>query len=220
MEYAEFLLNDDRKTIQETLREKGMSKTDFTPRQMDEILLGDAHGVDYTLYAKKEYDATKMRQIREGLEEAAKEESAEKLTQTKVMRYLKIYLKVMQLSVDTGLITLPVLMDMVSKTFLSNDKDKQAFLAALPAAFKEEVRDEVEMENIRSDVEQYCKDHDSDCSKELADAVAVKWVKEGKYDCNLDYWENISYLIESCLKTVSAVSEELDSKDETELDLD
>lgn len=209
MEYAEFLLNDDRKTIQETLREKGMSKTDFTPRQMDEILLGDAHGVDYTLYAKKEYDATKMRQIREGLEEAAKEESAEKLTQTKVMRYLKM----MQLSVDTGLITLPVLMDMVSKTFLSNDKDKQAFLAALPAAFKEEVRDEVEMENIRSDVEQYCKDHDSDCSKELADAVAVKWVKEGKYDCNLDYWENISYLIE-------AASEELDSKDETELDLD
>lgn len=215
MEYAEFLLNDDRKTIQETLREKGMSKTDFTPRQMDEILLGDAHGVDYTLYAKKEYDATKMRQIREGLE-AAKEESAEKLTQTNTMRFLKTT----KIAVDTGLITLPVLMDMVSKTFLSNDKDKQAFLAALPAAFKEEVRDEVEMENIRSDVEQYCKDHDSDCSKELADAVAVKWVKEGKYDCNLDYWENISYLIESCLKVVSAVSEELDSKDETELDLD
>lgn len=215
MEYAEFLLNDDRKTIQETLREKGMSKTDFTPRQMDEILLGDAHGVDYTLYAKKEYDATKMRQIREGLE-AAKEESAEKLTQTNTMRFLKTT----KIAVDTGLITLPVLMDMVSKTFLSNDKDKQAFLAALPAAFKEEVRDEVEMENIRSDVEQYCKDHDSDCSKELADAVAVKWVKEGKYDCNLDYWENISYLIESCLKVVSAVSEGLDSKDETELDLD
>lgn len=208
MEYAEFLLNDDRKTIQETLREKGMSKTDFTPRQMDEILLGDAHGVDYTLYAKKEYDATKMRQIREGLE-AAKEESAEKLTQTNTMRFLKTT----KIAVDTGLITLPVLMDMVSKTFLSNDKDKQAFLAALPAAFKEEVRDEVEMENIRSDVEQYCKDHDLDCSKELADAVAVKWVKEGKYDCNLDYWENISYLIE-------AASEELDSKDETELDLD
>lgn len=201
MEYAEFLLNDDRKTIQETLREKGMSKTDFTPRQMDEILLGDAHGIDYTLYAKKEYDATKMRQIREGLEEATKEESAEKLTQTKVMRYLKM----MQLSVDTGLITLPVLMDMVSKTFLSNDKDKQAFLAALPAAFKEEVRDEVEMENIRSDVEQYCKDHDSDCSKELADAVAEKW--------DYYYRENISYLIE-------ITRAELDSKDETELDLD
>lgn len=216
MEYAEFLLNDDRKTIQETLREKGIDITDFTPRQMDEILLGDAHGIDYTLYAKKEYDATKMRQIREGLEEAALEESAEKLTQKKIMQYLKMT----QLFVDAGLITLPVLMDMVSKTFLSNDKDKQAFLAALPAAFKEEVRDEVEMENIRSDVEQYCKDHDLDCSKELADAVAVKWVKEGKYDCNLDYWENISYLIESCLKTVSAVSEELDSKDETELDLD
>lgn len=215
MEYAEFLLNDDRKTIQETLREKGIDITDFTPRQMDEILLGDAHGIDYTLYAKKEYDATKMKQIREGLE-AAKEESAEKLTQTNTMRFLKTT----KIAVDTGLITLPVLMDMVSKTFLSNDKDKQAFLAALPAAFKKEVRDEVEMENIRSDVEQYCKDHDSDCSKELADAVAVKWVKEGKYDCNLDYWENISYLIESCLKVVSAVSEELDSKDETELDLD
>jgi len=215
MEYAEFLLNDDRKTIQETLREKGIDITDFTPRQMDEILLGDAHGIDYTLYAKKEYDATKMKQIREGLE-AAKEESAEKLTQTNTMRFLKTT----KIAVDAGLITLPVLMDMVSKTFLSNDKDKQAFLAALPAAFKEEVRDEVEMENIRSDVEQYCKDHNLDCSKELADAVAVKWVKEGKYDCNLDYWENISYLIESCLKVVSAVSEELDSKDETELDLD
>lgn len=201
MEYAEFLLNDDRKTIQETLREKGMSKTDFTPRQMDEILLGDAHGVDYTLYAKKEYDATKMRQIREGLEEAAKEESAEKLTQTKVMRYLKM----MQLSVDTGLITLPVLMNMVSKTFLSNDKDKQAFLAALPAAFKKEVRDEVEMENIRSDVEQYCKDHNLGYSKEIADAVAEKW--------DYYYRENISYLIE-------IARAELNSKDETELDLD
>lgn len=196
--------DNGRKTIQETLREKGMSKTDFTPRQMDEILLGDAHGVDYTLYAKKEYDATKMRQIREGLE-AAKEESAEKLTQTKVMRYLKIYLKMMQLSVDTGLITLPVLMDMVSKALLSNDKDKQAFLAALPAAFKKEVRDEVEMENIRSDVEQYCKDHNLDYSKEIADAVAEKW--------DYYYRENISYLIEM-------TRAELDSKDETELDLD
>lgn len=201
-----------RKTIQETLSEKGVSVTDFTPRQMDEILLGDAHGVDYTLYAKKEYDAARMKQIREGLE-AAKEESAEKLTQTNTIRFLKTT----KIAVDAGLITLPVLMDMASKTFLSKEEDKQAFLAALPAAFKEEVRDEVEMENIRSDVEQYCKDHDSDCSKELADAVAVKWVKEGKYDCNLDYWENISYLIESCLK---AVSEELDSKDEAELDLD
>lgn len=200
--------DNGRKTIQETLNEKGISVTDFTPRQMDEILLGDAHGVDYTLYAKKKYDAARMKQIREGLE-AAKEESAEKLTQTNTMRFLKTT----KIAVDAGPITLPVLMDMVSKTFLSNDKDKQAFLAALPAAFKEEVRDEVEMENIRSDVEQYCKDHDLDCSKELADAVAVKWVKEGKYDCNLDYWENISYLIE-------AASEELDSKDETELDLD
>ncbi len=216
MEYAEFLLNDDRKTIQETLREKGVSVTDFTPRQMDEILLGNAHGINYTLYAKPGYDVSKMKQIREGLEEAALEESAEKLTQTNVMRHLKT----IKIAIDTGLITLPVLMDMASKTFLSKEEDKQAFLAALPAAFKGEVRDEVEMENIRSDVEQYCKDHDSDCSKELADAVAVKWVKEGKYDCNLDYWENISYLIESCLKTVSAISEELDSKDETELDLD
>lgn len=207
-------MSNNRKPVRVALDELGYSIYDFSIDQMEQILLGDAHNINYALYAKPQYDARKMAQIRHGLEEAAKEDVS-KIQEETVRRQLKA----IKLAIEAGTLMMPAVVSMITDTFADKDSRtmRAAFINALPDDFKCEIKEDVEMENIRSDVEQYCKDHDSDCSKELADAVAVKWVKEGKYDCNLDYWENISYLIESCLK---AVSEELDSKDEAELDLD
>ena len=61
-----------KKPVRVVLDELGYSIYDFSIDQMEQILLGDAHNINYALYAKPQYDARKMTQVRHGLEEAAK----------------------------------------------------------------------------------------------------------------------------------------------------
>lgn len=53
---------------------------------------------------------------------------------------------------------------------------------------------------IRQDVESFCENEDIDIPDdkhdEIIDTVVTLYVYDGKYDCNLSYWENISNLID------------------------
>lgn len=159
---------------------------------MEQILLGDAHNINYALYAKPQYDARKMTQVRHGLEEAAKEDVG-KIQEETVRRQLKA----MKWAIEAGTLMMPVVVSVIMDTFADKDSKtmRAAFINALPDDFKHEIKEDVEMENIREDVENYCTEHQLPCTDELAGKVAERWVKAGDYDCNADYWSNIKTLI-------------------------
>ncbi len=53
---------------------------------------------------------------------------------------------------------------------------------------------------VRQDIEDYCVNEDinipEDKYDEIIDTAVTLYVYDGKYDCNLSYWENISNLID------------------------
>lgn len=197
---------EDRKPVHVVLDELGYSIYYFSVEQMEQILLGDAHGIDYTLYAKPQYDAKKMAQVRQGLEEAAKEDVG-KIQEETVRRQLKA----MRIAVEAGTLTMPAVVSVIMDTFADKDSKtmRAAFIDALPDDFKREIKEDVEMENIREDVENYCTELQLPCTDELAGKVAERWVKARDYDCNADYWSNIETLI-------NKESEKLELSKETE----
>ena len=54
---------------------------------------------------------------------------------------------------------------------------------------------EVWAEHVRQDVECFAKDNGLELSDEDISDIADLYVYNGKYDCNLSYWENIQSLI-------------------------
>ena len=181
-----------KKPVRVVLDELGYSIYDFSIDQMEQILLGDAHNINYALYAKPQYDARKMTQVRHGLEEAAKEDVG-KIQEETVRRQLKA----MKWAIEAGTLMMPVVVSVIMDTFADKDSKtmRAAFINALPDDFKREIKEDVEMENIREDVKSYCTEHQLPCTDELAGKVAERWVKAGDYDCNADYWSNIKTLI-------------------------
>lgn len=182
----------NRKPVSIVLDELGYSVYYFSVEQMEQILLGDAHNINYALYAKPQYDARKMAQIRQGLEEAAKEDVS-KIQEETVRRQLKA----MKWAIEAGTLMMPVVVSVIMDTFADKDSKtmRAAFINALPDDFKREIKEDVEMENIREDVKNYCTEHQLPCTDELTSTVAERWVKAGDYDCNADYWSNIETLI-------------------------
>ena len=181
-----------KKPVRVVLDELGYSIYDFSIDQMEQILLGDAHNINYALYAKPQYDARKMMQVRHGLEEAAKEDVG-KIQEETVRRQLRA----MKWAIEAGTLMMPVVVSAIMDTFADKDSKtmRAAFINALPDDFKREIKEDVEMENIREDVENYCTEHQLPCTDELAGKVAERWVKAGDYDCNADYWSNIKTLV-------------------------
>ena len=181
-----------RKPVRVVLDELGYSIYDFSIDQMEQILLGDAHNINYALYAKPQYDARKMMQVRHGLEEAVKEDVG-KIQEETVRRQLKA----MKWAIEAGTLMVPVVVSVIMDTFADKDSKtmRAAFINALPDDFKREIKEDVEMENIREDVKSYCTEHQLPCTDELAGKVAERWVKAGDYDCNADYWSNIKTLV-------------------------
>ena len=181
-----------KKPVRVVLDELGYSIYDFSIDQIEQILLGDAHNINYALYAKPQYDARKMMQVRHGLEEAAKEDVG-KIQEETVRRQLKA----MKWAIEAGTLMVPVVVSVIMDTFADKDSKtmRAAFINALPDDFKREIKEDVEMENIREDVKSYCTEHQLPCTDELAGKVAERWVKVGDYDCNADYWSNIKTLI-------------------------
>lgn len=172
---------EDRKPIRAVLGELGYGTYDFSIEQMEQILLGDAHGIDYTLYAKPQYDARKMMQVRHGLEEAAKEDVG-KIQEETVRRQLKA----MKSAIEAGTLIMPVVVSAIMDTFADKDNEvmRTAFINALPDEFKREIKEDVEMGYIREDVESYCTEHQLPCTDKLTNKVAERLVKAGDYDCN------------------------------------
>lgn len=201
---------NNKKPVRVALDELGYSIYDFSIDQMEQILLGDEHGIDYTLYAKPQYDARKMMQVRHGLEEAAKEDVGKVQEET-----IRRQLKAMKMAVEAGMLTMPVIVSAIMDTFIKdNEVMKGAFIAALPYEFKCDAKDELELDYIREDVMNYCADQQLKCTFELTDKVAERWVKAGDYNCEVDYWGNIGALVEE-------ESEKLGlSKEADELELD
>ena len=199
-----------RKPVHVVLDELGYSIYDFSIDQMEQILLGDAHNINYALYAKPQYDARKMMQVRHGLEEAAKEDVG-KIQEETVRRQLKA----MKWAIEAGTLMMPVVVSVIMDTLADKDSKtmRAAFINALPDDFKREIKEDVEMGYIREDVENYCTEHQLPCTDELAGKVAERWVKAGDYDCNADYWSNIETLIND-------ESEKLGLSKEPELELD
>lgn len=183
----------NRKPVRVTLDELGYSVYDFSIDQMEQILLGDAHNINYILYAKPQYDARKMMQVRHGLEEAAKEDVS-KIQEETVRRQLKA----MKHAIEAGTLIMPVVVSAIMDTFADKDSEvmRGAFMASLPDEFKREIKEDVEMGYIREDVKSYCTEHQLPCTDKLTNKVAERWVKAGDYDCNADYWSNISVLID------------------------
>ena len=181
-----------KKPVRVVLDELGYSIYDFSIDQMEQILLGDAHNINYALYAKPQYDARKMMQVRHGLEEAVKEDVG-KIQEETVRRQLKA----MKWAIEAGTLMMPVVVSVIMDTFADKDSKtmRAAFINALPDDFKREIKEDVEMENIREDVKSYCTEHQLPCTDELAGKVAERWVKAGDYDCNADYWSNIKTLV-------------------------
>ena len=181
-----------KKPVRVVLDELGYSIYDFSIDQMEQILLGDAHNINYALYAKPQYDARKMTQVRHGLEEAAKEDVG-KIQEETVRRQLKA----MKWAIEAGTLMMPVVVSVIMDTFADKDSKtmRAAFINALPDDFKREIKEDVEMKNIREDVKSYCTEHQLPCTDELAGKVAERWVKAGDYDCNADYWSNIKTLV-------------------------
>lgn len=181
-----------KKPVRVVLDELGYSIYDFSIDQMEQILLGDAHNINYALYAKPQYDARKMMQVRHGLEEAVKEDVG-KIQEETVRRQLKA----MKWAIEAGTLMVPVVVSVIMDTFADKDSKtmRAAFINALPDDFKREIKEDVEMENIREDVKSYCTEHQLPCTDELAGKVAERWVKAGDYDCNADYWSNIKTLV-------------------------
>ena len=199
-----------KKPVRIVLDELGYSIYDFSIDQMEQILLGDAHNINYALYAKPQYDARKMMQVRHGLEEAVKEDVG-KIQEETVRRQLKA----MKWAIEAGTLMMPVVVSVIMDTFADKDSKtmRAAFINALPDDFKREIKEDVEMGYIREDVENYCTEHQLPCTDELAGKVAERWVKAGDYDCNADYWSNIKTLIND-------ESEKLGLSKEPELELD
>ena len=181
-----------RKPVRVVLDELGYSIYDFSIDQMEQILLGDAHNINYALYAKPQYDAKKMMQVRHGLEEAAKEDVG-KIQEETVRRQLKA----IKWAIEAGTLMMPVVVSVIMDTFADKDSKtmRTAFINALPDDFKREIKEDVEMGYIREDVENYCTGYQLPCTDELAGKVAERWVKAGDYDCNADYWSNIKTFI-------------------------
>ena len=181
-----------KKPVRVVLDELGYSIYDFSIDQMEQILLGDAHNINYALYAKPQYDARKMMQVRHGLEEAVKEDVG-KIQEETVRRQLKA----MKWAIEAGTLMVPVVVSVIMDTFADKDSKtmRAAFINALPDDFKREIKEDVEMGYIREDVENYCSEHQLPCTDELAGKVAERWVKAGDYDCNADYWSNIKTLV-------------------------
>lgn len=184
-------MSNNRKPVRVALDELGYSIYDFSIDQMEQILLGDAHNINYTLYAKPQYDARKMMQVRHGLEDAAKEDVG-KMQEETVRRQLKA----MKHAIEAGTLMMPVVVSVIMDTFADKDsRMRAAFINDLPDDFKREIKEDVEMGYIREDVENYCTEHQLPCTGELTLCVAERWVKAGDYDCNADYWSNIETLV-------------------------
>ena len=182
-----------RKPVRVVLDELGYSIYDFSIDQMEQILLGDAHNINYALYAKPQYDARKMMQGGHGLEEAAKEDVS-KIQEETVVR---LQLKAMKWAIEAGTLMMPVVVSAIMDTFADKDSKtmRAAFINALPDDFKREIKEDVEMGYIREDVESYCTEHQLPCTDELAGKVAERWVKAGEYGCNADDWSKMETLI-------------------------
>jgi len=65
--------------------------------------------------------------------------------------------------------------------------------------FSDELRDaiyrNVWKEHVMEDIEAHAEDIDVELSNDEIEVLAERYVYEGDYDCNLDYWQNIENLI-------------------------
>ena len=184
---------EDRKPVHVVLDELGYSIYYFSVEQMEQILLGDAHGIDYTLYAKPQYDAKKMAQVRQGLEEAAKEDIGKVQEET-----VRNQLKAMRTAIGMGEITMTAVVSAIIDTFVNtkqNEVMKTAFIEALPYRFKCDVKNELTKDDVRYDVKIYTKDHHLPYMDELANNVAERWIEENFSGCDPDYWNYIGTLV-------------------------
>lgn len=182
----------DKKPVCIALDELGYSVYDFSIDQMEQILLGDAHNINYALYAKPQYDARKMAQIRHGLEDAAREDVSKVQEET-----VKRQLNAIKTAVEAGTIAMPVVVSAIMDVFTKDDKAmKTAFIKELPFKFKQDVKDELTKDDIRYDVKIYTKDHHLPYTDELADNVADRWIEENFSRGNSDYWNYIGALVE------------------------
>ena len=187
-------VQEDRKPIRTVLEELGYSVSDFSIGQIDQILLGDAHDIDYTVYAKPRYDAKKMMQVRCRLEEAAKEDIGN--VQEEIVRN---QLKAMRTAIGMREIAMVTVVSAIMDTFILNKQNevmKSAFIEALPYEFKHDIKDELTKDDIRYDVKIYTKDHHLPYTDELADNVADRWIEENFSRGNSDYWNYIGVLVE------------------------
>lgn len=185
-------VQEDRKPVSVVLDELGYSVYYFSVEQMEQILLGDAHNINYALYAKPQYDARKMAQIRHGLEDAAREDVSKVQEET-----VKRQLNAIKTAVEAGTIAMPVVVSAIMDVFTKDDKAmKTAFIKELPFKFKQDVKDELTKDDIRYDVKIYTKDHHLPYTDELADNVADRWIEENFSRGNSDYWNYIGALVE------------------------
>lgn len=67
----------------------------------------------------------------------------------------------------------------------------------LSEKLRDEIYRDVWKEHVKEDILTHAEDIDEDIDDEDAEMLAERYVYEGDYDCNLDYWANIENLIDS-----------------------
>lgn len=76
---------------------------------------------------------------------------------------------------------------------------------------KSEIYDYLRYDHVRDDVASHVYQEDKtgkdynvsdETLEKVIDKAAARYVYQGDYDCNLDYWANIDNLVEECLAEV------------------
>ncbi len=68
-------------------------------------------------------------------------------------------------------------------------------LASLSSVEKDDLYRLLWSEHVKEDVECICEEDEIDYDDDFVAQVVNLYVYQGKYDCNLSYWENIRNLI-------------------------
>lgn len=61
---------------------------------------------------------------------------------------------------------------------------------------RDDIYRDVWYEHVLEDVKSYAESEGIEISDEVAGNCAIRYVYDGRYDCNLNYWQNIANLIE------------------------
>ena len=65
----------------------------------------------------------------------------------------------------------------------------------LSSIVKDDIFRAVWHEHVSEDIKAHCESEDIDITDEAVSEIADLYVYEGKYDCNLSYWDNLNNLI-------------------------